>query len=169
MPQISSPTPDATTTSKGKVQLAGVLGGTAAAPTLASNAIKLGSATNAADFSTTSTTAVQVTNLSVTATVPAGGRDVELNVSGRSLRNNTSGAYCVLTLWEGTVGSGTKLMEWVFQSAVAAQEIPLSLSHSYTPTSGSKTWNVGLLATSGTAVISSATGSVPIRFLVKNI
>lgn len=35
MPQINSPTPDATTTSKGKVQLAGDLAGTAAAPTVA--------------------------------------------------------------------------------------------------------------------------------------
>lgn len=34
MPNINSPTPDATTTSKGKVQLAGDLGGTAASPTV---------------------------------------------------------------------------------------------------------------------------------------
>jgi len=32
MPQINSPTPDATTTTKGKLQLSGVLAGTAAAP-----------------------------------------------------------------------------------------------------------------------------------------
>ena len=36
MPQINSPTPDATTTSKGKVQLSGDLGGTASAPTVLS-------------------------------------------------------------------------------------------------------------------------------------
>lgn len=35
MAQLTSPTPDATTTSKGKVQLAGVLRGTAASPGLA--------------------------------------------------------------------------------------------------------------------------------------
>lgn len=39
MPQLSAPTPDATTTSKGKIQLAGGLGGTAASPTLVASGL----------------------------------------------------------------------------------------------------------------------------------
>jgi hypothetical protein len=43
----TSPTPDATTSVKGKVKLAGVLGGTADLPTLANTAVSAGSYTNA--------------------------------------------------------------------------------------------------------------------------
>ena len=39
MPIINSPTPDATTTTKGKVQLSGNLGGTAASPTVVSTTL----------------------------------------------------------------------------------------------------------------------------------
>ena len=44
MPLINSPTPDATTTTKGKIQLTGVLGGTAASPTFSTTAGGLGGA-----------------------------------------------------------------------------------------------------------------------------
>jgi len=40
MPSINSPTPDATTTSKGKIQLAGDLSGTASAPSVQSQTIQ---------------------------------------------------------------------------------------------------------------------------------
>jgi hypothetical protein len=46
MGNLSSPTPDATTTSKGKIQLAGDLTGTAASPALATTAVTPGSYTS---------------------------------------------------------------------------------------------------------------------------
>jgi len=105
MPQINSPTPDATTTSKGKIQLAGDLAGTATAPTLSTTAIKLGYAEITSNFtlaSTTSNVFADVTGLSSTVTVPTGGRDVYVTFKGTVRSAAGSGQGVAVAVAEGS-------------------------------------------------------------------
>ena len=159
MGQLSAPTPDATTASKGKVQLANNLGGTAALPTvvgvqqgavggagLSTSAITLGYTQITANFSTTSTTAVQITGLTSTVTVPAGGRRVKITVYCRDVYNSgTTPMGAFLSIWDGTVGSGTQLQEYSMAqnttSGLASVGIMMAV---VTPSAGSKTYNVGM-------------------------
>ena len=114
----------------------------------------LGYAQITSAFSTTSTSAVQVTGLTSTVTIPAGGRRVRVTVNGDSMDNGTSGSYVQVSIWEGTVGSVTQLAASAAQMAVGGQTSILNRSHIYTPSAGSKTYNIGLnIVTSGTSSI----------------
>ena len=160
MPTINSPTPDATTLTKGKVQLAGDLAGTASAPTLSTTAITLGYTEITTSATTTSTTTVQATGLSVTVTIPAGGRKIRVSAYIPRALHNLGTGYFVGELWDGTVGSGTRLVDSpYFQSGTANSGGNLFLSRVVTPSAGSKTYNVGFYGTTAntTAITVSAT------------
>ncbi len=155
MPQISSPTPDATTTAKGKLQLAGDLAGTAVAPTLSTSAITLGYAQITADITTTSTTAAQATGLTATVTIPAGGRRVKITAFTRRITNvNTTDI--MLSIWDGTVSSGTQLSQTNFYNTTAGAGSTQTCIAIVTPASGSKTYNVGFHSAAGTTKIEAA-------------
>jgi hypothetical protein len=125
---------------------------------LSSSAITLGYAQITTTFSTTSATAVQVTSLTATVTIPAGSRKIKITALGRGLYNGTAGNRAVLSIWDGTVGSGTQLAEgWgpASSSSSAGQGIAIAI---VTPSAGSKTYNVGLRSeTTGTSSIDAAT------------
>ena len=75
---------------------------------MASGSVMAGLATATTNFTTTSTTAVLVAGMSLTFTVPSGGRSVKLTVFTRNLTNNTAGAYGQIGIWDGAVG-GTRV------------------------------------------------------------
>lgn len=139
---------------------------TITAPMLATNAIALGYAQTLTSFATASTTVVQVTGLSASVTIPAGGRRVEIMVFAPYLSNTISGSAHTLSLWDGTVGSGTQLQQQVATMPAAGGTVPAFLTWSGTPAAGAKTYNVGLLVNSGTGTLTVASTS-PGFILVK--
>ena len=136
---------------------------------LATSAIKLGYAQITANFATSSTTYVQVTGLTAAVTIPAGGRMIEIEAYATSLGSGTAANGGVLSIWDGTVGSGTQLGQ--------ANSVPTSgvlnafcIAKAYvTPSAGAKTYNIGLLASPGGTVTLINSATSPAYIIVKVI
>jgi len=133
-----------------------------AAASLSTSAIKLGYVEVTATFSTASSTAVQITGATITVTIPAGGRSVLVIGSTPRLFNQTqpnNGA--AMSLWDGTVGSGTQLQSATMDGyTVNNGGNGVTVFAIVTPAAGSKTYNLGLnRITGGTAQVSAAAGS----------
>lgn len=123
---------------------------TVPANALSTSAIKLGSASTTTTFSTASATAVQVTGLTITITVPSGSRSVLLLAWARALYNTTANTQVIMSIWDGVVGSGTQISESYAQANASASTGSNASAFAFvTPAAGSKTYNVGLLATAG--------------------
>jgi hypothetical protein len=137
-----------------------------AASNLATSAIRLGYI-DVATFNTASTSPVQVTGLSLTVTVPAGGRSLEITVQGQRLSNTTTDNV-QLSIWDGAVGSGTRIGGTLLYVPVANGSVPAYVSCVVTPSAGSKTYNVGLQTSSGTASLI-ANSSDKVFMLIKAI
>lgn len=140
-----------------------------AARTLAADAISLGYTAITSNFTTTSGTATQVTDLTSTVTIPAGARAVEITVYVSRVFTAAGGGI-VVTLWDGTVGSGTQLQAARFDPSNINLGVPITLVARVTPSAGSKTYNVGLNNTSGgnnATLVAAAT--TPAFILVKAI
>lgn len=136
---------------------------------LATNAITLGYAQITGSFSTTSTSATQVTGLTTTVTIPAGGRSVKITGYFSSAQNGTSSDGVILTLWDGVVGSGTQIGQYNIANAAGAPNTGATMIAVVTPAAGSKTYNVGTAAfVGGTVTIGAATTS-PAFILVEAI
>lgn len=119
---------------------------------LTSSSILLGYATLTSNFTTASTTPTLITGLSLTFTVPAGGRSVKLTVFSRALANNTLGAYAQLGIWDGSPVSGTRIGGSSNRMYAAGADINGVCIAIVTPSAGSKTYTVSLNAAgSGTA------------------
>lgn len=106
------------------------------------------------DTSTTNTSATQITGLTVPVIVPT-GRKVKITAFAFDLFiGGATNIGANLTIWDGTVGSGTQLQNGLGgynSSTAAAAATPVVMA---TPTSASKTYNAGLHATTaGTAQI----------------
>lgn len=114
-------------------------------------AIYLGSVSKVdANFATTNVGATQVTGLTSTVTIPSGGRKVKITVS---CSMGISGAgQAQLSIWDGTVGSGVNLHN-VFFLSTGTQTIPTSMTVVVSPVAGSKTYNIGLQTSAGTATV----------------
>ena len=177
MPSINSPTPDATTLSKGKVQLANNLSGTAALPTVVNitptsitwSTFLLGSASITSTFQTTSTTVVAVTGLTSSVTIPTNVAKVRVSLYTRSLSNLTSGTFNIASLHVGTVGSGTVIQDAATYSAAAFAGAGLTIPLVYSVTAGaSLTFAVGLRATAGTAQME-ASATTPAQLIVEAV
>lgn len=98
----------------------------------------LGYAQITANVSTTSTSAVQVTGLSITVTVPTGGRRVKITVYSYAMFGNVSGTFWA-GIWDGTVGTGTQLQQLGFTGTAN----PVTMIAIHTPTVGTHTYNAG--------------------------
>lgn len=124
---------------------------------LATNALKLGYASITTNFTTASTSAVQVTGLTATVTIPSGGRSIKITAFSRALYSTSSGAAAKMTIWDGVVGSGTQLNESFGLQSGGAGASNGFVQAIVTPTAGSKTYNIGLAASSGTATLEAGT------------
>src|SRR5207245_4076341 len=76
----------------------------------------LGYAQITANITTTSTTVVQATGLTVTVTIPSGGRRVR--ITGLASNVGSSGTV-QMSIWDGTVGTGTSLAQFNSPNALA--------------------------------------------------
>lgn len=142
---------------------------------LSTSAITLGytQIVTGSNLTTTSTSAVQATNLTVTVTIPTGGRYVKITAYSGGMFNSTAGDGYALSIWDGTVGSGTQLVYGIFgQSGISggAVENPVVImSVSIPPAGAVKTYNVGFNAVgAGTANLVNA-GNTPAFILVEAI
>lgn len=113
----------------------------------------LGLALLCSTFTTTSGSAVQVNGLSVTVTIPTGNKKIKVTAFTNAL-SNASNAANVITIWDGTVGSGTQVQ----QANLNASNLAIGQAPSIilSPASGSKTYNVGLATSAGTASLGAA-------------
>jgi hypothetical protein len=99
---------------------------------LATGAIFLGYAERASDFTTTSTSVVDVTDLSVTVTIPAGGRKVKITGYSRWIGGNGTVEMFI------TDGSNTQI-----QRATSSVNMYNANIVGYdTPSAGSKTYKI---------------------------
>jgi hypothetical protein len=131
---------------------------------LSTSAIKLGYAQIVTPFNTTSTSAVQVTGLTATVTVPAGGRSLEITAFCGDFTSSVS-AYTVLTIWDGTVGTGTQISRSQI-GPTSTQQSPGIAMAIVSPTAGTKTYNVGFQTSAGSASLD-AGATYPAFILVK--
>lgn len=131
-------------------------------------AITLGYVDKTSNFTTSASSATLITDMSLTVTIPTGGRRVKITVSGFNMYASNAGAYAQLNVWEGTVGSGTRVASTQISAAAPSQSLPVTAIGSYIPTAGSKTYNVSLhrAAGSGTATVE-ATATSPLFLLVE--
>lgn len=140
-----------------------------AASNLATNAITLGYAQITTNFATSNTTDTQVTGLSVTVTIPSGGRKVKITVFAANVFNTTANTTITATLWNGTVGSGTQLSQMQTIPASAIGPV-LMIMAVHTPSAGSITYNVGIRTANGAdAANISAASTTPAFILVEAI
>lgn len=131
----------------GSVNTAAIQTNAVTAAKLDTGAIYLGSATITGNQTATTIAAV---GLGVTVTIPAGGRKTKITVSADAFGISGAGQV-TLSLWDGTVGSGTQLK--AIDSNIGTSFSPANIIALVSPAAGSKTYNVGLAATAGTATL----------------
>lgn len=121
------------------------------------------------NFNTSSATFVQLTGLSVPVIVPT-GRKVRISVYARdTFASGTTPISTQLSIWDGTVPSGTELQEYsMSQNTTTGLAMPASLSAVTTPATSSKTYNVGMktLTAGGTSALDAA-ATYPAYILVE--
>lgn len=131
---------------------------------LATNAITLGYTPITSNFtlSSSQTTPTQVTGLSVTVTIPAGGRRIRITAFTSSL--SPAAGVAVMTIWDGVVNSGTLMSQANSSSNNGAVAVAIA-----TPSAGSKTYNVGLNNSGANNATVGAAATAPAFILVEAI
>lgn len=127
--------------------------GAVTAEKIADDAIFLGKVTKTSNFSTSNTSATQVTGQSITFTIPSGGRSVEIMVMVPLAYNATAGNYVRLGVWRGTVGSGTLIDEVFYRSPSNDYgSLMCFTATDVAPPPGSTTYNLAAQSSAATAV-----------------
>lgn len=119
--------------------------------------------------STTSASDVQATGLTVTVTIPAGGRRIKITAFARSLSNTSTDANVHWSIWDGPVGTGTQLAGTYVTIPVATGLATGMAIAVVTPAAGSKTYNVGISQNGGGTASFSAETNHPAFILVEAI
>lgn len=119
----------------------------------------LGYAQITANATTTNTTVTAVSGLSVTVTIPSGGRRVKITAFAGGITQSAASGVVEFTLWDGVVGSGTQIgLSSITAPAASFQEPGVCIAVPSVPSAGSKTYNVGFRsATPGTSTIVAGT------------
>lgn len=132
---------------------------------LATNAITLGYAQITTNFPLTSaqTTPTQVTGLTATVTIPSGGR--RIRITGFVGAVTLAGGLGVLTIWDGTVNSGTQLNQSNVNTSGSYGTVYAVVS----PSAGSKTYNIGIANSGANNTTVGAATTQPAFILVEAI
>lgn len=140
--------------------------GAVQATQIATNAITLGYTQITTSFNLTSsqTTPTQVTGLSVTVTIPTGGRKVKITAFCGNVV--PAAGVCNLSIWDGAVNSGTQLNSSNQPSSSGAFVIVEAV---VTPAASTKTYNVGTVNTGSNNVTVNASATQPAFILVEAI
>jgi len=136
---------------------------------MATNAITLGYAQITSNFTTTSTSSVQITGLTTTVTVPSGGRKIKITGYCYGAYNSTTSTNTQFQIWQGTVASGTQLQNATFNSIPSASlTCPFNVVAVVSLSAGSYTFNIGAAVQAGTGTYP-ATSTSPAFILVEAI
>lgn len=119
----------------------------------------LGYAQITSSITTTSTSLVQATGLSITCTIPTGGRRVKITFYSQQITNNSGSNIIPIVLFNGTVGSGTQLQVANVQAYGPQNGGQVDMIFSHIPSSGSITYNIGWEVNAGTGTIAASTTS----------
>lgn len=103
-------------------------------------------------------TQVQATGLTVTVTIPSATRRVKITAWAESIVCQGA-SYMQFAIWDGTVGSGTQLALSQPYISGTGQNFSAICIAVVTPTTGSKTYNVGWCGNSGTATLTASSTS----------
>lgn len=173
---IAGHTTSNTGTIYGMSVTAGVLGSAALlntvnAAAIQNTAITLGYAQITSNFTTTNTTSTQITGLTTSVTIPSGSRKIRVTAYCPSLTNSATPKTCQLEIWDGTVGSGTRLNYNLIFIGATGQGYGTIVQAIVAPVAGSKTYNVGVIADpgGGTTVTVSSAPTGPSFILVEAI
>lgn len=137
---------------------------------LSASAITLGYAQTTSNFSTANTSATQITGLTTTVTIPSGSRKIKITAFASDVYSATAAAFVTMTIWDGTVGSGTQLARTQMIASAASNTLGAIVIAVVTPSAGSKTYNIGLATSSGSdAANMEAAATYPAFILVEAI
>jgi hypothetical protein len=137
---------------------------------LATNAITIGYAQITTSFTVVGSGADQaVTGLTIAVTIPAGGRKVKITAFSKGIATSTAGQNVTLTIWDGTVGSGTELSQANAVSTSSNNSYSVTCIAIVTPAAGSKTYNVGIIGGAGPTLTVNAATTSPAFILVEAI
>lgn len=142
-----------------------------AAASLATSAIKLGyTQVTSIGTITSSASAQQLTGLSSTVTIPAGNRSIEITGYLPYIYDGTGGRTILLTIWDGTVASGTQIGQQSKFVNSASEGTGMTVKAVVTPAAGSKTYNLGISDQStGSLTFTGLSSTNPAFILVKAI
>lgn len=141
------------------------------AAALATNAITLGYTQITSNYVGAGDTSVhQVTGLTSTVTIPAGGRKVKITFFAKDIFAATAGAITTWSIWDGTVGSGTQLAATGTNAQANGYAFPGICIAVVTPAAGSKTYNIGAQTSNAANVPTlEASSTAPAFILVEAI
>lgn len=144
--------------------------GAVGAEQLSTSAITLGYTEITGSITTTSATYVQATGLTASVTIPAGGRKVKITVFVSQFGGNNTNSSNALSIWDGTVGSGTQLNQATGNTHGTVGDIRRGMVciAVHTPSAGAKTYNVGYKTSAGTVFLD-ASATAPAFILVELI
>jgi hypothetical protein len=140
-----------------------------AAANLATSAITLGYAQITTGTATNSSSSyVLATGLTATVTIPAGGRKIRITAWTRAMQNAVAATNNSMSIWDGTVGSGTQLAECFATCPASNGLTQMTCVAVVSPAAGAKTYNVGYAGNGQNGAIT-ASATAPAFILVEAI
>lgn len=131
--------------------------------------LSLGYAQITSDFVFATSTATQVTGLSASVTIPAGSRRIKITAYLGRVELNAGAGTAISEIWDGTVGSGTKLASSWASYGSTGYAVNVTAIAVVTPAAGSKTYNVSIKNSGGSSTTIKASATEPAFILVEAI
>lgn len=140
-------------------------------PVLPAGTNMLGYVQQNSNFTTASTTSVQITGMTLTVTVPAGGRSIKITAYMPYVSSSSAPKVAYLQLWDGVVNTGTVLHTTQMATSIVGQGSMMMIVATVTPSAGSKTYNLAAISdgAGGVTTTYGATSSSPMSLLVEAI